>query len=96
MYLLQEALSEITGLPGVTLQPAAGAHGEFTGMQIIKAYHEDKNNNKDTVLIPDTAHGTNPASAIMAGFKVKSIKTSEKGYLDINDIKDKIDDLSIF
>jgi len=92
MYLLQDALSEITGLSGVTLQPAAGAHGEFTGMQIIKAYHEDHNTGKDTVLIPDTAHGTNPASAAMAGLKVKSIKVSEKGFLEIDDLKDKIDE----
>ena len=92
MYLIQEALAEITGLPGVTLTPSAGAHGEFTGMKIIKAYHDDNNTGRDTVLIPDTAHGTNPASAKMAGFKVKSIKVSEKGFLELDDIKDKIDE----
>ncbi len=92
MYLLQKALAEISGLPGVTLQPAAGAHGELTGMLIIRAYHLDRKTGKDTVIIPDTAHGTNPASSKMAGFKVVTVKVGKEGYLKVDDIKKVIDD----
>ena len=64
-------LCEITGMDEVTLQPSAGAHGEFTGLMIIKKYHQDRNDNKRTkVIVPDSAHGTNPASANMVGFDI--------------------------
>ncbi len=92
MYELQNALAEISGLPGVTLQPAAGAHGELTGMLIIRAYHLDHRTGKDTVIIPDTAHGTNPASSKMAGFRVKTVKVGSEGYLRIDDIAKLVDD----
>ncbi len=92
MYLLQNALIEISGLSAVTLQPAAGAHGELTGMMIMKAFHADHNTGKDTVLIPDTAHGTNPASCRMAGFKVIPVKVGKEGYLHLEDVKKLMND----
>ena len=70
MHRLQEALGEISGFPAVTLQPAAGAHGELAGMLMVRAYHEAKGNSRKKVLIPDTAHGTNPASAALCGYEV--------------------------
>ncbi len=85
MYELQEMLKKITDMDGFTLQPAAGAHGEFTGMLIVRGYHE-KNGELDkrrNVLVPDSAHGTNPASAAMAGFNVIEIPSNEKGMVDL-------------
>src|SRR5690606_24468845 len=70
MHSLQEALAEISGLPAVTLQPAAGAHGELAGMLVIRAWHEAQGNPRRKVLIPDTAHGTNPATAALCGYEV--------------------------
>ena len=70
MYKLQEALKKVTGMDAVTLQPAAGAHGELTGMMIIKKYFEVKGDKRKKVLIPDSAHGTNPASAHLCGFDI--------------------------
>lgn len=81
MFNLQHYLAEITGLPAVTLQPAAGAHGELTGMMMINAYLKSKGLNRSKVLIPDTAHGTNPASATLCGFKPIPVKSSEQGIL---------------
>ncbi len=83
MWNLQEHIASIVGLPGVTLQPAAGAHGELVGMLIIKAYFNsigDKARHK--VIVPDSAHGTNPATATLAGFEVVEIKSNEKGHVD--------------
>jgi glycine dehydrogenase (decarboxylating) beta subunit (EC 1.4.4.2) len=75
VYELQELIKTITDMPAVTLQPAAGAHGELTGIFLIRAYHKAKGNSKkDTILIPDSAHGTNPATCSFAGFKVKELK----------------------
>ncbi len=91
MYNLQEALKKITGMSAVTLQPAAGAHGELTGMMIIKKYFESINDNRKKVLIPDSAHGTNPASAHMCGFEIVPVKSNEKGQVDIDDLKRLID-----
>jgi len=85
-------LREITGMAGFTMQPLAGAHGELTGMMIMAAYHNDKGNDKKTVLIPDSSHGTNPASAATAGFKVKSIKTNQYGVMDMDTLKDTVND----
>ncbi len=78
MYQLQEWLKEIAGFKAVTLQPAAGAHGEFTGVLIIRAYHRDRKDAKRTkILIPDSAHGTNPASSSMIGMEVVSVPSDD-------------------
>lgn len=88
MYDLQQALVEITGMDEVTLQPAAGAHGEWTGLTLIRAYHEATGNPQRTkVIIPDTAHGTNPASASVAGLETISVKSNESGLIDLDDLK---------
>ncbi len=92
MYLLQESLSEITGLPTVSLQPSAGSQGELAGLLLTRAYHADQGRNPTKVLTPDTAHGTNPASVTMAGFEVVKVATDEQGGVDVEDLKSKIDD----
>lgn len=90
MYELSKYLEEITGLKGTTLQPAAGANGEFTGINLIAAYHIDRKDTKrKNILIPDSAHGTNPASSAIAGFSIVSIKSNEKGQVDIEDLQSK-------
>ncbi|WP_339250520.1 aminomethyl-transferring glycine dehydrogenase subunit GcvPB [Sporosarcina sp. FSL W8-0480] len=92
MYDLQQHLSEITGMDEVTLQPAAGAHGEWTALMMIRAFHEaNGESNRTKVLVPDSAHGTNPASATVAGFDTVTIKTNEFGLVDIEDLKSKVD-----
>ena len=91
MYKLQEALKEITGMSAITLQPAAGAHGELTGMMIIKKYFEVKGKNRKKVIIPDSAHGTNPASAHLCGFDIVPVKSNEKGQVDIEALKQLLD-----
>ncbi len=93
MYELGEMLKEISGFQGVTLQPAAGSQGEFTGISMIRAYHDAKGDTKrKKILIPDAAHGTNPASAAIAGFEIVELKSNEFGRVDIEDIKSKIGD----
>lgn len=92
MFKLQEALKVITGMDAVSLQPAAGAHGEFTGMLIIKKYFEKRGENRTKVIVPDSAHGTNPASASMAGFDIIQVKSDEKGQVDIQDLKTLLND----
>lgn len=88
MYRLQKNLAEITGMDEVTLQPAAGAHGEWTGLMIIRAYHEANGDTKRTkVIVPDSAHGTNPASATVAGFEAVTVRSNEKGLVDLEDLK---------
>ncbi|MGE6369135.1 aminomethyl-transferring glycine dehydrogenase subunit GcvPB [Planococcus kocurii] len=88
MFDLQEHLKEITGMDEVTLQPAAGAHGEWTGLMMIRAYHEARGDFKRTkVIVPDSAHGTNPASATVAGFETVTVKSSDKGLVDLEDLK---------
>ncbi|WDP93107.1 MAG: aminomethyl-transferring glycine dehydrogenase subunit GcvPB [Desulfobacter sp.] len=82
MYDLEQSLGEITGFPAVTLQPAAGAHGELAGILMIHAYHAKQGKQRSKILIPDTAHGTNPASAALCGYKAVSIKSGPKGILD--------------
>ncbi|MBQ9707749.1 MAG: aminomethyl-transferring glycine dehydrogenase subunit GcvPB, partial [Firmicutes bacterium] len=85
----EDYLAEISGMDAITLQPAAGAHGEFTGLLLIKAYHEAKGDTARTkILVPDSAHGTNPASAVMAGFKVVSIPSDEDGYVDLEALRE--------
>ncbi len=91
MYNTQEYLAEITGMDAVTLQPAAGAHGELTGMLIIKAYLKHKGENRTKVIVPDTAHGTNPATAALAGFKVVQVKSDERGNVDIEALRKAVD-----
>jgi glycine dehydrogenase subunit 2 len=83
MALLEAALAEITGMDAVTLQPAAGAHGELTGILLIRALLEKRGNPRKKILIPDSAHGTNPATAAIAGYAVENIKSSETGALDV-------------
>ncbi len=83
MYNLQGMLCELGGVEAVTLQPSAGAQGEFTGMMVIAAYHEDQGNERSEVIVPDSAHGTNPASAAMAGFDVVEIPSKE-GRVDLD------------
>ena len=88
LYDLQQHLIEITGMDEVTLQPAAGAHGEWTGLMLIRAYHEANGDVKRTkVIVPDSAHGTNPASATIAGFETITVKSTEKGLVDLEDLK---------
>ncbi len=88
MYDLQTHLENITGMHQFTLQSAAGAQGEWTGLMMIRAYHEANGDfERDEVVVPDSAHGTNPASAAVAGFKAVTVKTNEKGLVDLEDLK---------
>ena len=83
-----EMLAEITGMDEMTLQPAAGAHGEFTGLQLIRAYHLDRGDAKRTkIIVPDSAHGTNPASAVMVGFDVVAVPSNAQGGVDLEALK---------
>lgn len=91
MFKLQEALKKITGMDAVTLQPAAGAHGELTGMMVIKKYFEVKGEIRKKVIIPDSAHGTNPASAHLCGFDVVPVNSNEKGQVDVEALKELLD-----
>jgi glycine dehydrogenase (decarboxylating) beta subunit (EC 1.4.4.2) len=89
LYDLQESLKEITGMDAITLQPAAGAHGEWTGLMMIRAYHESRGDyGRTKVIIPDTAHGTNPASASVAGFETITVKSNEKGLVDVDHLRE--------
>jgi glycine dehydrogenase subunit 2 len=92
LHSMQEILAEIAGLPAVCLQPAAGAHGELTALLVAASYFRDKNESRAKVLIPDSAHGTNPASAHLAGFEAVTIKSDARGLVDLNDFKSKLDD----
>ncbi len=82
IYELEQFLAEIAGMDAVTCQPAAGAHGELTGMLIIRAYHASRNDPRSKVIIPDTAHGTNPASAAICNYQVVPLKSNEQGLID--------------
>ena len=89
MYTLDKLLSEISGMDQVSLQPAAGAHGELAGLMIIKAYHENRGEgNRNKIIVPDSAHGTNPASAAVAGFEVIEVKSDERGCVDLEHLKE--------
>ncbi|MGM0436992.1 MAG: aminomethyl-transferring glycine dehydrogenase subunit GcvPB [Bacillota bacterium] len=92
LFNLKIYLSEISGMDTVTLQPASGAHGELTGLLIIRKYFEDKNENRKKVIVPDSAHGTNPASAVMAGFDVVEIESNEEGMVDVEILKEEVDE----
>jgi glycine dehydrogenase subunit 2 len=91
MYGLERALSEISGLPHVSLQPSAGSQGEYAGLLVTKAYHADRGETRHKVLTPDTAHGTNPATVTMAGMEVVKLATNAEGGIDIDDLKAKVD-----
>ncbi len=93
MYELDKSLCEITGMDKMTLNPAAGAHGEFTGINMIKAYHEHRGDFKrDKVIVPDSAHGTNPATAVMAGCSVIEVKSGKDGLVDVESLKEVVGD----
>ncbi len=88
MELTEQYLREITGMDAVSLQPAAGAHGEFTGLMLMKAYHESRGDyRRKRIIVPDSAHGTNPASAVMAGFEVISISSGPDGCIDLHSLQ---------
>ncbi|NEU29621.1 glycine dehydrogenase subunit 2 [bacterium LRH843] len=93
LYELQISLAEITGMDEVTLQPAAGAHGEWTGLMMIRAFHEANGDMKRTkVIVPDSAHGTNPASATIAGFETVTVRTNQDGLVDLAHLRDVVGD----
>jgi len=93
MYELQEYLLELGGFSRITLQPAAGAHGELVGLMLIQKYHRLKGRNRSTILVPDSAHGTNPASARVAGFSnVRTIKSDSRGRVNMDELKAHIND----
>ncbi len=92
LWSLQEMLKEITGLPGVTLQPAAGAHGELTALLVFAAYFRDRGEQRTKILVPDSAHGTNPASCRMAGFSAVQVNSREDGRLDLDHMRSLLDD----
>jgi glycine dehydrogenase subunit 2 len=92
MWRLERGLSEICGLPHVSLQPSAGSHGELAGLLLTRAYHEDRGEQRTRVLTPDTSHGTNPATVTMAGYEVVKVATDERGGVDVDDLRSKADE----
>jgi glycine dehydrogenase subunit 2 len=92
LFELQEILGEIAGLPAVSLQPAAGAHGELTALMVAASYYRDVDERRTKVLAPDSAHGTNPASARMAGFDFVTVKSTSDGFVDMDELKSKLDE----
>src|SRR3989338_7378608 len=92
LYEMERWLCEMTGMDHFTMQPLAGAHGELTGVMMIAAYHKAKGNKKKYILIPDSAHGTNPATAAIAGYEIISIASNKNGVLDIDRLKEKLTD----
>jgi glycine dehydrogenase subunit 2 len=93
-WRLQEILAEVTGLHAVSLQPAAGSQGELTGLMLVRAYFADRGESEQRrkVVIPDTAHGTNPASVTLAGYELTNVKTDPRGNIDIEDLRGKVDE----
>ena len=94
MWELQQILAEVAGLPAVTLQPAAGSQGELTGLMLMRAYFADRGEGeqRDTIITADTAHGTNPASVTMAGYKLEKVATTDRGNLDLDDLRAKVNE----
>jgi glycine dehydrogenase subunit 2 len=90
--LLQKCLLDITGMETITLQPAAGAHGEFTGVLLVRAWHESQGNARRKVLIPDSAHGTNPATAAICGYQVENLKSNPQGGIDLEALARQVDE----
>ncbi len=89
---LQRCLLEITGMDAITLQPAAGAHGEFTGILLVRAWHESQGNARKKILIPDSAHGTNPATAAICGYAVENLKSNSEGGIDLDALTRQVDE----
>ncbi len=92
MARLEAALLEITGMDAVTLQPAAGAHGELTGILLVRALLESRGGARKRILIPDSAHGTNPATAAIAGYQIENIQSNERGMLDVENLARTVDE----
>jgi glycine dehydrogenase subunit 2 len=92
MWLLQQELAHVAGLPYVSLQPSAGSHGELAGVLLTRAYHEDRGEHRTKVLTPDSAHGTNPATVTMAGYEVVKVGSDERGNVDLDDLRAKATD----
>ena len=90
--LLQRCLLDITGMDAITLQPAAGAHGEFTGILLVRAWHEAEGNARKKILIPDSAHGTNPATAAICGYTVENLKSNAEGGIDLEALERQVDE----
>ena len=90
--LLQRCLIEITGMDAITLQPAAGAHGEFTGILLVRAWHESQGSARKKILIPDSAHGTNPATAAICGYTVENLKSNAEGGIDLDALARQVDE----
>jgi len=90
--LLQRCLIEITGMDAITLQPAAGAHGEFTGILLARAWHESNGNARKKIIIPDSAHGTNPATAAICGYQVENLKSNSDGGIDLDALERQVDE----
>src|SRR3990167_1921798 len=90
LYELEQLLCEITGMDAFTLQPAAGAQGELTGLKMVRAYHRAKRQDRSTILIPDSAHGTNPASASLSGFQVMELKSNAHGLIDLAELRGRL------
>jgi glycine dehydrogenase subunit 2 len=91
LYQLKLDLAEISAMDEITLQPASGAHGEFTSLMIVKKYFEDREEKRTKVIVPDSAHGTNPASATMAGFEVVEIASNKRGMVDLDELAEALD-----
>src|SRR3981189_2789209 len=89
---LEDALCEITGLDAITLQPAAGAHGELTGILLVRALLESQGNPRKRILVPDSAHGTNPATAGIAGYAVQNVRSNDQGMIDLEELSRLVDD----
>src|SRR2546427_3377119 len=87
LFTLQKCLLEITGMEAATLQPAAGAQGELTGLLLIRAYLQSQGNPRKKVLVPDSAHGTNPATAVIAGYEVENIRSDARGQIDVEQLR---------
>lgn len=92
MFELEQMLLKITGMSEATLQPSAGSQGEFAGILIMKKYHEKNGEKRKYIIIPETAHGTNPASVSLGGFKPREVKSDNRGRVDLEDLKSKLDD----
>jgi glycine dehydrogenase subunit 2 len=92
MAKLEDALCEITGLDAVTLQPAAGAHGELTGILLVRSYLESQGNARKKILVPDSAHGTNPATAGIAGYAVQNVRSNDQGMIDLEELSRHVDE----
>jgi glycine dehydrogenase subunit 2 len=92
MWHLERILAEVSGLPGITLQPAAGSQGELTGLMLMRAYFADRGEERDTIITADTAHGTNPASVTMAGYKLAKVQTDARGNVDVEHLRALVDE----